>query len=96
MAYRRAEVGNVDDDRYCWTKCIGPHIGAKPIRDVSPDDIENIRDALTAAVLAYEAAGSVKGRRQDRAQDSTEHLDRADHAVQVREHAKGTTRAARA
>lgn len=61
MAYRRSEVGNVDDDLHCWTKWIRPHIGSKPIRDVSPDDIENIRDALTAAVIAYEAAGNAKG-----------------------------------
>jgi integrase len=37
-----------------------PALGRKAIRDVTPDDIENIRDALTAAVLAYEAGGSVK------------------------------------
>ena len=61
MAHRRHEVGNVDDDRHCWTKWIAPHIGDKPIRDVSPDDIENIRDALNAAVIAYEAAGNAKG-----------------------------------
>ena len=61
MAYRRHEVGNVDDDRHCWAKWIAPHIGAKPIREVTPDDIENVRDALSAAVIAYEAAGNAKG-----------------------------------
>lgn len=61
MAYRRSEVGNVDDDLHCWTKWIRPHIGAMPITAVTSDDIENIRDALTAAVIAYEAAGNVKG-----------------------------------
>jgi hypothetical protein len=61
MAYRRHEVGNVDDDRHCWTKWIAPHIGPKPMRDVTPDDIENVRDGLNAAVMAYEAAGSMKG-----------------------------------
>jgi integrase len=61
MVFRRKEVGSVDDDEWRWTKWISPHIGPKPIREVTPDDIENIRDALTAAVLAYEAAGNMKG-----------------------------------
>lgn len=61
MVYRRQEVGSVDDDAWRWTKWISPHIGAKPIRDVTADDIENARDALTAAVLAYESAGNVTG-----------------------------------
>lgn len=60
-AYRRQEVGSVDDDARRWSKWIAPHIGAKPIRTVTADDIENIRDALNAAVLAYEASGNVKG-----------------------------------
>ena len=63
-AYRRAEVGSVDDDRCGWTKWISPHLGPKSIRDVTPDDIEDVRDALNAAVLAYEAAGAVKGEGQ--------------------------------
>jgi integrase len=61
MTFRRNEVGNVDGDRCCWQKWIAPHIGEKPIRDVTPDDIENIRDALTAAVVSYEQAGNMKG-----------------------------------
>lgn len=61
MLHRRSEVGSVDDDKWRWSKWISPHIGSKPIRDVTPDDIENIRDALSAAVITYEAAGSLKG-----------------------------------
>jgi integrase len=61
MAYRRGEVGSVDDDKWRWQKWISPHIGKKPIRDVTPDDIEDICDALTAAVKAYEAAGNMTG-----------------------------------
>jgi integrase len=59
--YRRKEVGSVDDDAWRWAKWIAPSIGTKPIVSVTPDHIEDIRDALTAAVLAYEAAGSVQG-----------------------------------
>jgi integrase len=59
--YRQREVGSVDDDSWRWTKWIAPHIGPKAIRDVTPDDVEDIRDALTEAVLAYEAAGNVTG-----------------------------------
>lgn len=59
--YREAEVGSVGDDASRWSKWISPHIGTKPIREVTADDIENIRDALTAAVLAYEAASNVSG-----------------------------------
>ncbi len=61
MAYRRSEVGSVDDDKWRWAKWISPKIGPKPIRDVTPDDAEDVRDALTAAVIAYEAAGNVTG-----------------------------------
>ena len=35
--------------------------GALTIHDVRPDDVEDVRDQLTAAVLAYEAAGCTKG-----------------------------------
>jgi integrase len=61
MAFRRAEVGSVDDDKWRWTKWVSPHLGPKPIRDVSQDDIENVRDALNVAVLAYESSGNAKG-----------------------------------
>ena len=33
-AYRRQEVGSVDDDACRWAKWIAPHIGAKPIVSV--------------------------------------------------------------
>ena len=59
--YRQSEVGDVDEDAWRWTKWVSPHIGTKPIRDVDADDIENIRDALSRAVIAYEVAGNVKG-----------------------------------
>ena len=61
QAYRRQEVSTVDDDARRWRKWISPHIGSKPIREVTPDDIENIRDALNRAVLTYEAAGNTRG-----------------------------------
>ncbi len=59
--YRAKEVGSAEDDNWRWSKWISPRIGKRPIRDVTPDEIENIKDALTAAVLSYEAAGNVKG-----------------------------------
>lgn len=59
--FRKSEVSDIDEDAWRWSKWISPHIGAKPIRDVTADDVENIRDAITAAVIAYEAAGNVKG-----------------------------------
>ncbi len=58
---RRHEVGDVDDDRWRYTKWCAPHIGPKAIREVTADDIENVRDALNLAVLAYEAAGNKSG-----------------------------------
>lgn len=61
MVHRRAIVGSVDDDAWRWHKWVAPRIGPTPIREVTPDDIENIRDDLTAAVVAYEAAGNAKG-----------------------------------
>ena len=69
MAFRRDKVGSVDDDKWRWYKWISPamvrggsvRFGALAIRDVTPDDIEDVRDALDVAVLAYEAAGNEKG-----------------------------------
>jgi integrase len=69
MVLRRSEVGSVDDDACRWHKWISrarvrggsAFFGDLPIRGVKPDDVEDIRDALSAAVLAYEAAGNVKG-----------------------------------
>ncbi len=63
MVYRRQEVGSVDDDKWRWMKWVSPLIGAKAVRDVSPDDIEDIREAIDAAILAYEASGSITGSR---------------------------------
>lgn len=60
MTYRRNEVGSVDDDKWRWMKWASPLL-QKAMREVTADDIENIRDDLTNAVLAYEAAGNVKG-----------------------------------
>lgn len=68
-AYRRGEVGSVDDDAWRWDKWIARamvrggsvRFGTLAIRDVRADDVEDIRDALTAAVLAYEAAENSTG-----------------------------------
>lgn len=68
-AHRRHEVASVDDDSWRWDKWISRamvrggsvRFGALPIRDVRADDVEDVRDQLTAAVLAYEAAGCTKG-----------------------------------
>jgi hypothetical protein len=60
-AHRRKDVGTVDDDARRWSKWIAPKIGTKPIVAVTPDDMDDIRDALTAAVLAYEAGGNEQG-----------------------------------
>lgn len=67
--YRRNEVGGVDDDDWRWQKWISKttvrdgaiSFGSLPVRDVTPDDIETVRDVLNAAVVAYEAAGNTKG-----------------------------------
>lgn len=59
--YREKEVGAAEDDKWRWAKWISPHVGPKPIRDITPDSIEDVRDALNTAVLAYEAAGNEKG-----------------------------------
>lgn len=61
VEHRKSEVGSVDDDKWRWNKWISPLLGPKPIRSITPDDIENVRDALTAAVIAYEKSGSVTG-----------------------------------
>lgn len=61
MKHRRTEVGSVDDDKWRWSKWISKHIGQRPIRDVTADNIEDIRDALNVAVAAYEAAGCDAG-----------------------------------
>jgi integrase len=59
MKFRDDEVDSVADDMHRWNKWIAPHIGPKPIREITPDHIENIRDALNVAVIAYEQAGNV-------------------------------------
>lgn len=51
---RAVEVGSAEDDAWRWAKWISPHIGAKPIRDVTADDVENVRDALNSAVRVRE------------------------------------------
>ena len=40
-----------------WTKWISPHIGVKPIVSVTRNDIEDIRDALDVAIVAWTKAG---------------------------------------
>lgn len=59
--YRRDEVASVDKDRSRWKHYIAPHIGPKPIAEVSADDIENIRDEIKRQVLAYRAADNMRG-----------------------------------
>lgn len=45
------------DGRYVWKSWVSPRIGGKPIRLVTRHDIEDIRDALDAAVNAWKAHG---------------------------------------
>ncbi len=61
IEHRKTEVASVDDDKWRWNRWISPRIGPKPIRDVTPDHVEDIRDALNAAIVEYEKAGCVTG-----------------------------------
>lgn len=40
-----------------WEKWISPRIGAKPMVDVTRDDVEDIRDALDAGIIAWKGDG---------------------------------------
>ena len=67
--HRQQVVGGVADEAWTWSKWISrasvrggaTSFGELPIRDVKADDVEDIRDALTAAVHAYESGGNMKG-----------------------------------
>ena len=57
--YRAKEVGSADDDQWRWAKWISPSLGAKPIRDVTPDDIEDGgRRSPSAATSTFDPARS--------------------------------------
>ncbi len=67
--FRAKEVGTVDDDAWRWTKWISKapvrngtkRFGELAVREATADDVEDVRNHLTNAVLAYEAAGNTKG-----------------------------------
>jgi integrase len=66
--YQR-ELGHTDIEtkRSRWNKWISPRIGPRPITKVTRDDVEDIRDALDAAVRAW----SKEGRGEDRISGKT-------------------------
>lgn len=68
-AHRKDKVSTCAHDAWIWSKWISKTrvrggattFGELPIADVNADDIEDVKDVLTAAVLAYEVAGNVSG-----------------------------------
>ena len=50
------------DSGYRWRKWIHPHIGSKPMADISKDDVEVIRDTLDTAIAALLKDGRGAGR----------------------------------
>ncbi len=61
-AYQK-ECGSTDADEKAtrWNKWIAPTIGDKRPEDVTRADVEDIRDALDAAILAWEPGKAAKG-----------------------------------
>jgi integrase len=63
---REAEgIKSVAKDRYTWRKWISPRIGKRPIVEVTRDEIEDVRNALDAAVRKYiktERAEGISGK----------------------------------
>jgi integrase len=53
---------SVRDSRSRWNVWVKPTIGPKPIATVSRDEVEDVRDRLDAAVLAYAKLGKGRGR----------------------------------
>jgi hypothetical protein len=62
FAYQR-ELGksSARDARYCWTAWLSPRIGARQMKTITRRDVEDIRDALDAAVLAWRKEGRGPG-----------------------------------
>ena len=50
------------DAAYRWAKWISPRIGPRAMATITRDDIEDIRDALDAAILAWTTEGKGEGR----------------------------------
>lgn len=69
LQHRKETVSNTDDDAWRWHKWIAStmvrggarRFGDLGVREVSADDVEDVRDRLTAAVIAYEKGGNEKG-----------------------------------
>lgn len=61
IAYSK-ECGSTDADKKAtrWNKWIAPKIGDKRPEDVTRSDVEDIRDALDAAILAWEPGKAAK------------------------------------
>ena len=59
----QVELGQTDagKKRDRWRKWIAPKIGTKPMAAVTRDDVEDIRDALDAAIVAWKASGGISG-----------------------------------
>lgn len=59
----QSELGQTDADkkRTRWEKWIAPIIGHKPMASVTRDDIEDVRDALDAAIEAWKREGKSAG-----------------------------------
>lgn len=58
---RMGKVSTASTDHQQWLKWISPHLGKKPIAGISADEIETVRDALTEAIEAWEAADKKRG-----------------------------------
>lgn len=54
--------GRRSDSGYRWKKWVSPRIGAKPMATITKGDIEDVRDALDAALREYEKHGRGPGR----------------------------------
>ncbi len=57
-AYQK-ELGHTDvaTKRSRWFKWMSPRIGSRPIRSITRSDVEDIRDALDASILAWQTDG---------------------------------------
>ncbi len=52
---------SIGDERYRFNVWIKPHMGAKAMRDVTADDVEDVRDALDRAIRDWTAGGMKRG-----------------------------------
>lgn len=56
-ACQAAGLATVKDKRGRWSKWISPHIGDKAPKQLTRDDVENVRDAIDDAIRAFHEKG---------------------------------------